>query len=199
MKMNSNPSQFELAMLAMMSDGKSIPADRVEQAMAIWDEAGKTLSPESQPRAVLTLEQMLENFFPDIGNDGKKKKGGEISTIRMAKYRKFLEWCEWIKWGPDLVRYVPNEEYGGLKEIPVIKSFIQKNVRATIKIQETEGISNIEEIEKEFSQFCDIQKMRLRERGRKGAAVSHAKKAAAKSSKAAANNRKKATVPRKKV
>lgn len=202
MKMKSSPSQFELAALAMMAGGTHAPKGRVKLAMDVWEEAGKTLFPESQPRVAVTLEQLLKRLFPEIGNGKKKQSVKELNAARMAKYRKFLEWCEWAKWGPDYVRSIPNEQDGGQKEIPVIKSFVQKNVKATIKIQEMKGIFDAQLIEEEFCYYCAGEKVRrevvLGERARKGAAASHAKKVAAKSP-AAAKNPKRNVSPRKTV
>ncbi len=189
--MKSSPSQFELAVLAMMSDGTNAPADRVKRAMAVWDEAGEVLFPESKPRVAVSLDQLLKKLFPNVGNGKKKQSDKELIATRKTKYRNFLEWCEWAKWGPDYVRYIPNEQYGGQMEIPVLKSFVQENVKAAIKIQEKDGIFDAEEIEEEFRYFCASEKVRskvvLGERARKAAAASHAKKVAAKSSAVAAN------------
>lgn len=97
MKIKSNPTQFELAVIAMMFDGTHEPAERVKLAMAVWDEAGEKLFPESEPCVAVSLDQLLKKLFPDVGNGKKSQTVKELNAARMGKYRKFLEWREWAR------------------------------------------------------------------------------------------------------
>lgn len=201
MKMKSSPSQFELAELAMMVVGTHTPKDRVKLAMAVWEEAGVILFPESEPHVAVSLDQLLRKLLPDVGNGKIKKTAKELDKARMAKFRKFLESREWARWEPDYVRYIPNERDGGQMEIPVLESFVQKSVRAELINLEEDGIFEVEKVEEEFRLFCANEKVRrevkFSERGRKGAAASQAKKVAAKASSLAATAPKKAVSPKK--
>ncbi|MEO8613888.1 MAG: hypothetical protein ABI600_02010 [Luteolibacter sp.] len=203
MKTKSSPTQFELTLLAMTLDGDHAPIDRVKLAMAVWDEAGETLFPAPGPRVAISLDQMLERLFPDLGNGKKGQSVKEIKTARMAKYRKFVEWCEWATWGPDYVRCIPNVRDGRPEEISVTKAFVGRNVQAAIKIQGRDGIVDADKVEEEFRHFCSSEKLRREaiygDRARKAATASHAKKVAAKSSLGTAAAKKRAISPKKLV
>lgn len=169
-----------------MSGGTYSPTERVKLAMEVWNEAGETLFPEFKPPVAVSLDQLLKNLFPEVGKGMKKQSVKGLKTARMKKYREFLEWCEWARWGPHFVMSIPNERDGGQKEIPIINSFVQKNVEAEIKAQRKDGIFNAEKLEEEFCYYCVTERLQREvtfgERARKGATASHAKKLAAKSS-----------------
>ncbi|MFD2257874.1 hypothetical protein ACFSSA_14420 [Luteolibacter algae] len=52
--------------------------------MAVWEEAGKILFPEPQPRVAVSLEQLLRNLFPDVGNSKKKQSVKELNSAGLT-------------------------------------------------------------------------------------------------------------------